>query len=41
MGNYKIRVTVSDGKGGQATAIHEAKVIINEMAAPARMGRWY
>jgi hypothetical protein len=29
MGKYKIRVTVSDGKGGQATAVHEAKVVIN------------
>ncbi|MFA5078156.1 MAG: PKD domain-containing protein [Dehalococcoidia bacterium] len=28
-GKYKITVTVSDGKGGQATAVHEANVIIN------------
>ena len=28
-GKYKITVTVSDGKGGQATAVHEVNVIIN------------
>ncbi len=38
MGNYKIRVTVSDGKGGQATAIHEAKVIINENGSASADG---
>jgi hypothetical protein len=29
MGKYKITVTVSDGKGGEATAVQEARVIIN------------
>lgn len=29
MGKYNIMVTVSDGKGGEATAIQEARVIIN------------
>jgi len=29
MGKYNVTVTVSDDKGGQATAVHEVKVIIN------------
>ncbi|MFA5064483.1 MAG: PKD domain-containing protein [Dehalococcoidia bacterium] len=29
MGKYDITVTVSDDKGGQATAVHEVKVIVN------------
>jgi len=29
MGKYSIMVTVSDGKGGEATAVQEARVVIN------------
>jgi hypothetical protein len=29
MGKYNITVTVSDGKGGEATAVQEARVIVN------------
>jgi len=29
MGKYNVTVTVSDGKGGQATAVQEVKVVIN------------